>query len=156
MKLDEAKMIVDARGVTTAGAALAHLDLALWFVRRKSAPLARITARHLTFDHGRTQGAYVSNGHVAHSDSVVQRFEGWARTHLGRFSLRGAARSAGVSERTLERRVHRVLGRPPIAFLHDLRVEDARRQLATTDRTVDEIAERVGYARARHESDEAT
>jgi transcriptional regulator GlxA family with amidase domain len=145
VKLDESQMIVDAAGVVTAGAALAHLDLALAVVRRKSPSLARITARHLTFDRRPSQAAYVMPDHVAHSDEVVEAFEAWARRHLCSFSLGAAARAAGVSERTLERRVHRALGKSPLSFVQDLRVEDAIHQLETTDRGIDDIAARVGY-----------
>jgi transcriptional regulator GlxA family with amidase domain len=145
VKLDEARMLVDAGGLTTAGAALAHLDLALWVVRRKSPALARTTARHLTFDQRASQGAYVMPDHLAHSDPLVERFETWARAHLRDFRLAAAARAVGASERTLERRVHHALGRSPLSFVQDLRVEDATYQLETTDRGVDEIAISVGY-----------
>ncbi|MBC8068485.1 MAG: DJ-1/PfpI family protein, partial [Deltaproteobacteria bacterium] len=91
VKLDEAKMIVDAGSVVTAGAALAHLDLALWIVRRSSPAVARTTARHLTFDGRPSQGAFVMPDHLAHSDALVERFEAWARTHLAGFSIGAAA-----------------------------------------------------------------
>lgn len=145
VKLDEARMLVDVGGLTTAGAALAHLDLALWVVRRRSPALARTTARHLTFDRRASQGAYVMPDHLAHSDPLVERFETWARAHLRDFRLAAAARAVGASERTLERRVHHALGRSPLSFVQDLRVEDAMYQLETTDRGVDEIAVSVGY-----------
>lgn len=146
VRLDDTRMVVDAGGLMTAGAALAHLDLALAVVRRRSPVLARTTARYLTFDRRLSQSAYAIPDHVAHGDPVVERFETWARRHLGDFSLDGAARAVGASARTLERRVHRALGRSPLKYVQDLRVEDARHQLETTDRSIDEIATRVGYA----------
>lgn len=145
VKLDESRMVVDASGLVTAGAALAHLDLALSIVRRASPALARTTARHLTFDLRASQGAYVMPDHVAHDDPLVERFEAWARRHLADFSLDAAARAVGTSTRTLERRVRRALGASPLSFVQDLRVEHARFQLETTDRSIDEIAARVGY-----------
>jgi transcriptional regulator GlxA family with amidase domain len=41
--------------------------------------------------------------------------------------------------------VQRALGASPLSFVQDLRVEQARFQLETTDRSIDEIAGRVGY-----------
>lgn len=143
--LREAEMIVATPGLVTAGAALAHLDLALWIIRRRSPALARITARHLAFDRRPSQGAYVMPDHIAHSDELVERFESWARRHLDGFTLSAASRAVGASTRTLERRVHRVLGKSPLAFVQDLRVEVAMSQLETTDRSIDDIAARVGY-----------
>jgi transcriptional regulator GlxA family with amidase domain len=108
--LDESRMIVQSRRVITAGAALAHVDLALWLVRHKSPALAHATARYLVFDARPSQAAYAMADHLAHDDAMVQRFEHWARRHLADFSLAVAARHVGVSERTLERRIRAVLG----------------------------------------------
>jgi transcriptional regulator GlxA family with amidase domain len=146
VELDEGRMIVDARGVVTAGAALAHLDLALWIIRRASPTLARTVARHLTWDQRASQGAYVMPDHVAHADPLVARFEAWARKHLAEFTLAAAARAVGASERTLERKVSAVLGKSPLAFVRDLRVEHARHLLESTNRGIDDIATRVGYS----------
>jgi transcriptional regulator GlxA family with amidase domain len=145
VRLDESRMLVDAGRVITAGAALGHLDLALWVVHRHSPALARLTERHLTFDRGRTQGAYVLPDHMAHGDAMVERFVTWARAHLADFSLAAAGRAVGASERTLQRRVAQVLGRSPLSYLQDLRVDAARRQLESTDRSIEEIAASVGY-----------
>jgi len=145
VKLDESRMLVEAKTVVTAGAALAHLDLALWIVRQKSPTLARITGRHLVFDQRPSQGAYAMPHHVAHTDPLVERFELWSKAHLTSFSLADAARAVGASQRTLERRVQHVLGKSPLSFIQDLRVADALEQLETTERSIDEIATRVGY-----------
>jgi transcriptional regulator GlxA family with amidase domain len=144
--LDESRIIVESGGVVTAGAALAHVDLALWIVRQRSPSLAETTARHLVFDTRLSQGAYVMSDHLAHTDPVVGRFEQWARKHLSDFRLEDAAKHAGTSERTLERRVRTVLGKPPLSFVQDLRVEVAVHRLRTTRETIEEIAEAVGYS----------
>jgi transcriptional regulator GlxA family with amidase domain len=146
--LDESQMVVSSAGVVTAGAALAHVDLALWLVRRQSPTLARVVARHLVYDHRASQAAYVMPDHVAHADEVVERFEQWARKHLAGFSMSAAARAAGTSERTLERRLRRVLGRSPLSYVQDLRVEHALHQLETTEASLDDVASAVGYSDA--------
>jgi transcriptional regulator GlxA family with amidase domain len=143
--LDESQMIVESADVVTAGAALAHVDLALWLVRRKSPSLARVTARHLVFDARPSQAAYAMPDHLAHADPLVDRFEHWARRHLTDFTLAEAARSSGMSERTLERRIRAVLGRSPLSYVQDLRVEQAVHRLETTKDSIDEIAASVGY-----------
>lgn len=145
VKLDESRMLVEAGRVVTAGAALAHLDLALWMVRHTSPSLARVTGRHLAFDQRPSQSAFSFAHHVAHTDELVERFEQWAKRHLTTFSLVEAARAVGASQRTLERRVRHVLGKSPLSFIQDLRVADAVHQLETTDRGIDDIATRVGY-----------
>ena len=148
VQLEESQMVVESGRVITAGAALAHVDLALWLVRQKSPTLARITAQHLVFDARPSQAAYTMPDHLQHADPIVEKFERWARRHLASFDLATAARAAAVSERTLERRVRAVLGRSPLAYVQDLRVEQAVHQLQTTKDSVDEIATRVGYENA--------
>jgi transcriptional regulator GlxA family with amidase domain len=145
VELTEDRMVVDAGGVVTAAAALAHVDLALWLVRRKSPSLAHATASHLVYETQPSQAAFAIPDHVAHDDAVVARFEDWARRHLGDFTMTAAARAAGASERTLERRIRRVLGKSPVTFVQDLRVEAAVHRLRTTDESLDQIAARVGY-----------
>jgi transcriptional regulator GlxA family with amidase domain len=143
--LDEARMIVQSSRVVTAGAALAHVDLALWLVRERSPSLAQATARYLVFDARPSQAAYVMPDHLAHADPLVERFEQWARRHLTDFTLAEAARSVGASERTLERRLRAVLGKTPLSYVQDLRVEVAVHRLRTTKESIEEIASEVGY-----------
>ncbi len=145
ISLDESRMIVDSGSVVTAGAALAHVDLALWLVRRKSPALAEITARHLIVDARPSQAYYAMPDHLHHADPLVEKFEAWARRHLDDFSLPEAARAVGASERTLGRKIHAVLGRSPLRYVQDLRVELAVHRLRTTRDTIDEIATSVGY-----------
>jgi transcriptional regulator GlxA family with amidase domain len=138
-------MIVESGRVVTAGAALAHVDLALWLVRRQSAALAHATARYLVFDARPSQSVYVMPDHLAHADPIVERFEAWAARHLTDCSLADAARSVGTSERTLERRTRAVLGKTPLAYVQDLRVELAVHRLRTTKDSLEQIARHVGY-----------
>lgn len=145
--LDESNMIVRSGRFVTAGAALAHMDLALWIVRRVSPELAALTARYLIVDSRPTQSAYALSDHLVHADALVQRFERWARARLAEgFSLDDAARAVGASKRTLARHLERVIGKSPLAYFQTLRVERAVHLLRTDGATVDEIAARVGYA----------
>ncbi len=143
--LDESSMLVHSSRITTAGAALAHVDLALWLVRQKSPSLAQATARYLVFDARPSQASYVMPDHLAHTDPIVERFEHWVRGHLDDFSLAAAAHAVGASERTLERRIRSVLGRTPVSYVQDVRIEVAIHRLRTTDESIEEIASSVGY-----------
>jgi transcriptional regulator GlxA family with amidase domain len=145
--LEESHMIVRSGRFVTAGAALSHMDLALWLVRRTSPQLAALTAKYLIVDSRPSQSAYALTDHLVHSDPIVQRFERWARSRLARgFSLDEAARAVGSSKRTLARRMESVLGKSPLSYFQSLRVERAVHLLKTTDAGVDEVASRVGYA----------
>lgn len=147
VRLDESRMIIESGRITTAGAALGHVDLALWIIRRQSPSLAALAARYLILDARPSQSAYALVEHMAHSDPLVERFERWARSALARgFSLDEAAAAAATSKRTLARHLREVLGRSPLAYFQDLRVERAVHLLKTTAQTVEEVAGQVGYA----------
>lgn len=147
VRLDESRMIVKCGSVVTAGAALSHMDLAIWLIRQKSPDLASLTAKYLIVDSRPTQCAYALVDHLVHSDPIVERFERWARANLARgFSLANAARAVYSSKRTLARRTQAVLGQSPLSFFQALRIERAVHLLKTSKRRVDNIAHEVGYA----------
>jgi transcriptional regulator GlxA family with amidase domain len=140
-------MIVRSGRFVTAGAALSHMDLALWIIRSVSPQLAELTARYLVVDARPSQSAYALTDHLIHSDPMIQRFEKWVRGHLTEsFALDEAAKAAGASKRTLARRTSSVLGQTPLEYVQALRVERAVQLLKTSDASVDQIASRVGYA----------
>jgi len=145
--VDESNMIVKSGQFVTAGAALSHMDLALWIIRSVSPQLAALTAKYLIVDSRPSQSAYALTDHLIHSDAIVQRFERWARERLADgFSLDDAAKASGASKRTLARRMQDVLGKTPLSYFQSLRVERAVHLLKTGNDSVDEIAARVGYA----------
>jgi transcriptional regulator GlxA family with amidase domain len=109
--------------------------------------LAAVTARYLIVDTRVAQSAYAILDHLAHADPLVQRFEHWAREHLAEgFSLEEAAQALATSKRTLARRIGEVLGRTPLSYFQDLRVERAVHLLRTSSDDVEAIAASVGYA----------
>jgi len=147
VSLESERMLVRSGGLVTSGAALSHMDLALWLVRQTSPELADVVARYLIIDHRPTQSAYAIPDHLANADPLVSKFERWARGHLAKgFSLESAAEAVGASKRTLARRLGQVLGRSPLSYFQDLRVERAVHLLKTTSRSLEQIAADVGYA----------
>lgn len=147
VRLEDGRMLVRSDRVLTAGAALSHMDMALWLIRQASPSLAALTARYLIVDSRPTQSAYAMSDHLAHADPLVQRFERWARERLAKgFSLEEAAHASGASKRTLARRINDVLGKSPLSYFQDLRVERAVHLLLTSSDDVEKIAAAVGYA----------
>uniref|UniRef100_A0AAU1I8P0 Helix-turn-helix domain-containing protein n=1 Tax=Streptomyces sp. NBC_00180 TaxID=2903632 RepID=A0AAU1I8P0_9ACTN len=147
--VDETRMVTMSDGLTTAGAAFGHVDLALAIVRMSSPALADLVARYLVVDERPSQSAYTITSALAQSDPTLAAFERWARVHLDQpVSIAYAARTLGVSERTLQRIVRRTLGTSPVRFVQDLRVEHASHLLRTTDLPLEAIARKVGYEHA--------
>jgi transcriptional regulator GlxA family with amidase domain len=145
--LDESRMVVKSEKLVTAGAALSHIDMALSLIREVSPELAALTAKYLVIDKRPSQSAYAISDQLIHSDPMVERFERWARDRLSQgFSLDDAARTLATSKRTLARRMREVLGKTPLSYFQDLRVEHAVHLLETTRDSIEQIATSVGYA----------
>jgi transcriptional regulator GlxA family with amidase domain len=148
VKLDDSRMVVASHRVVTAGAMMGHLDLALWLVRQASPGLATLVARFMLIDKRSSQAEYIIPDHLAHADPLIARFERWARDNLpSGFSLQEAASALSVGTRTLQRRTEAVLGKSPLAFFQDLRIERAQ-HLVSMGQGLETIASEVGYADA--------
>ena len=149
VQLEQNQMVVASDGITTAGAAFGHVDLALSIIRNSSPMLADLVARYLVLDERPSQSAYLIPSALAQNDPTVAAFEGWVRARLADpISIPNAAKSIGVSERTLQRCVQRTLGTSPIRFVQDLRIERASHLLRTTEMSLETIARKVGYEHA--------
>lgn len=147
VSLDESRMLVPSGRLVTAGAAMGHLDLALWLVRKASPELANMVSRYLLADIRSSQAAYIIPNHLAQADPLIVRFERWAREHLSQgFALQEAANALATSARTLQRRCQAVLGKSPLDYFQDLRVERARSLVQGGGLDLEAIAAEVGYA----------
>ncbi|MES2253692.1 MAG: helix-turn-helix domain-containing protein [Pseudomonadota bacterium] len=147
VRLDETRMLVPTDIGVTAGAAMGHLDMALWLIRGVSPALADTVSRYLLADIRSSQAAYIIPNHLARADPLITRFEQWSRQHLKTgFSLDQAARALNITPRSLQRRCEAVLGKSPLSYFQDLRVERARALLQGSRLGVDSIAAEVGYA----------
>jgi transcriptional regulator GlxA family with amidase domain len=146
VRLDESRMLVPTDIGVTAGAAMGHLDLALWLIRRASPELATVVSRYLLADIRSSQAPYIIPNHLAQSDPLILKFERWARENLQQgFSLQEAAKALATSPRSLQRRCQMVLGKSPLAYFQDLRVERAQSLLHGSGLALDAIAAEVGY-----------
>ncbi|MFJ9843483.1 GlxA family transcriptional regulator [Kitasatospora sp. NPDC101155] len=144
--LEDSRTLIQDGPVTTAGAAFAHIDLALWVVQRHSPALADLVARYLLIGDRPSQAAFALPTQLAQADPLMTAFERWARAHLADPPpLAEAARTLGVSQRTLQRTAQTVLGKSPLDFVQDIRLDEATFLLRTTTLSAEAIAGRVGY-----------
>jgi transcriptional regulator GlxA family with amidase domain len=147
VRLDTSRMIVGSGQFVTAGAALSHLDMSLWLIRQASPELATLVASYLVVDTRPSQSSYIISDHLAHADPLVEKFDRWVRGRLDQgFRLDDAAAELATSKRTLARRLNEVLGKTPVAYVQDLRIERAVHLLKTSSHNVERIAAMVGYA----------
>lgn len=136
------------RIVTAYGTTSWH-DLAIHIIARHCSPgeALRIAKVYLLKWHGEGQLPYASlvRGDP-HADSVVRACQAWLAKHFHEANaVARVERVTDVPPRTLKRRFKAATGSTLIEHVQNLRVEEAKRQLETSDISVDEISSRVGY-----------
>lgn len=146
VQLDESQALVVDEGVTTAGAAFAHIDLAMSLVRRVSPALADRVAHYLAVGDRPTQAAVALPSVLAGSDPVLAAFDRYVRDNLaGVVDIGEAARTIGVSTRTLQRATAGTLGMSPVRYVQQVRLDHAVALLRTTGQSAARVAAAVGY-----------
>lgn len=135
--------------IITSGASAAWHDLALHLIARFGGPdLAYETGKFFMYQwHADGQALYVDfEEPVDHGDGAVLRVQGWlAKNSSSPNPVEAMTERSGLAERTFKRRFRDATGYSPIAYVQQLRVQRAKRMLARTRDSIEEIAWRVGY-----------
>lgn len=149
VQLDVRQTVHGAENVTTAGAAMSHLDLALSVVHAADPAQAQLAARYLMLGNRNTHVDLVLPAVLSDWHPLIAKFDTWVRRHLAdSFQISDVADALGVTERSLQRLTHTELRMSPREVVNELRIERASHLLRTTSLPVATIAHRVGYLNA--------
>lgn len=148
------EVLVDNGKTVCSGAMTSYLNLALWLVERYGgAALASATAKVMLIDRQRvSQASYRSltvQAQAPHDDALVGKAQRVLERRLkDGIRLPLLAGELAVSERTLNRRFLKALGKTPLQYLQSLRIDHAKNLLETTRLSVEAVGEHVGYSDA--------
>lgn len=79
-------------------------------------------------------------------DALIARCQAWiAKRPDVEAPVASMVRLSDLPERTFKRRFHKAVGMTPLEYVHSIRLEEAKHLLETSDLTLSELAERVGY-----------
>lgn len=141
------RMVTRDQGIWCAGAAMAHMDLALAIISATcGAEVSREVASRLLLDNRPSQSHYMVTDFLADPSTDFHDLDLWVRDHIGEsFSVSEMASAIGLSERSLARRVKKATGETPSQYVQRLRVNHAIFLLETTSLSFAEITQRSGY-----------
>jgi transcriptional regulator GlxA family with amidase domain len=126
--------------------------LAIHIIARHCSPgeALRIAKVYLLKWHSEGQLPYASlMRQQPHADAVVRRVEEWLK-HKYRtpHAVAAVVEECGLPERTLKRRFKAATGCSLMAYVQNLRIEEAKRLLETTDTALEDMAAEAGYENA--------
>lgn len=145
-------LYVDEDPIITSAGSAAGLDACLHLHRKEfGAAVASMVARRMVVPPQRDGGqAQFIRGAVPECDAeTLGPLLTWITENLGEpMSVESLARQSAMSARTFARRFREETGTTPHAWISSQRVLRAEQLLETTDRSVDQIADDVGFANA--------
>jgi transcriptional regulator GlxA family with amidase domain len=139
----------EADGVITAGGVTAWQDLALHVIARLCGPehAVRTAKVHLLTGHQDGQLPYAAMiKREDPNDAAIVRVQAWiADNYASDNPVAAMAERSGLQPRTFGRRFRAATGRRPIEYVHEIRIDEARRILESSSLGVDEVGYSVGY-----------
>ena len=94
----------------------------------------------------RSMDLWVERFSLLSDPQIARAFAEMVANPGARHSVQSLARTAFLSRSAFVARFGRIVGRPPMVILRDLRMRQAADQLRSTTMTIDEIAHQAGYA----------
>ncbi|CAG0967265.1 HTH-type transcriptional regulator CdhR [Burkholderiales bacterium] len=135
--------------IVSSGASMSWHDLVLYLIARHVGPTAAQTvAKFFALQwHRDGLGPYmIFAGRSDHGDAAILAAQRWLAKHFPVADpVVEMVRRSGLAERTFKRRFQAATGHAPLAYVQQLRIEDAKRRLERTNEPIDEIGWRVGY-----------
>ena len=142
-------LLTDTSGVYCAGGVNAASDLALYLVEKFFGhDIATKTARTLLIEMPRQWQAGFSDlvPNIQEDDPAIGNALSWLHQNFARDVQNEAlAKLSGMTPRTFSRRFKAATGQTPLAYLHSLRINAAKRLLENERRTVQQVMAEVGY-----------
>ncbi len=146
--------VTEDGGVLCGGGVYGAIDLSLHVVEKLCGHEAAVEcARAMLVEMPRVNQLGFAELPIAdaHGDDGIRRAEDWLQQHLADdVSLEACARHLGMSPRNFERRFKRATGTSPLSYLQAIRVSRAKKLLENGARSIEQVANRVGYRDASY------
>lgn len=144
-------LIVAGEGgrLVMAGGGSSWMDLALYLIARLAGVEAAMQVARLNLIdwHNVGQQPFARLARTRQvDDAEIARCQNWIADHyMDAAPVAAMARLSGLAERSFMRRFRLATGMSPLAYVHTLRIEEAKHMLEAGDAPVEAVALEVGY-----------
>lgn len=149
VQLKRQYFITQAGNLYCAASVNSLADLTVHFIQRLfGKEIANHVERHFSHEIRRAYEAsgFFEQEHSRHPDEEITQIQIWLQDNYHReIIMSQLAKRFSMSTRTLNRRFKAALGISPLDFLQEIRVNIAKDLLKTTNLSINEIADKVGY-----------
>lgn len=147
--LQRDRFITRAGNLYCAGSVNSVRDVMLYFIEEFfNANVAHQVSRHFTHEIKRSYtSSFLKNApQNFHDDESIIEIQEWMQScYKQELSLENIAAMFGISVRTLNRNFKKASGRSPMQYLQQVRIDNAKELLKTTNLSISEVAFNVGY-----------
>jgi len=139
----------DGQRLLMAGGGASWMDMALFLIARLLGVEAAVRMARLNLidwhDVGQQPFASLARSRQQ-GDALIGEVQAWIGENYGVHSpVAAMAARSGLPERSFDRRFRKATGMSPLAYVHTLRLEEAKQQLEATKLPVEAIAGECGY-----------
>ena len=154
IQLKRQHFITQAGNLYCAASINSLADLTIHFIQQFfNREVAQHIQRHFSHEVRRPYESlsYLEEGNTNHPDEEVLQAQLWLQANLDKtITIAELAQQFGMSERNFSRRFKAAIGKTPVSYLQEIRLGMAQDLLQSSNLSVSEIAERVGYSDVSH------
>jgi len=149
VQLKRQYFITQAGNLYCAASVNSLADLTVHFIQRFfGKEIANHVERHFSHEIRKSyeSSAFFEDTQKPHPDEDIIQIQIWLQDNYYRTILfPQLAERFGMSTRTLNRRFKNALGKTPLEYLQEIRINTARDLLKTSNLSIGDIADRIGY-----------
>lgn len=129
-------------------------DLTIHFIQQFfNKKVAQHVERHFSHEIRRAYEnvSYFEDGNINHSDEEILQIQLWIKNNLSKnIVIHDIAQQFSMSTRSLNRRFKEATGKTPLLYIKDARINTASDLLGSSNLSIGDIADKVGYNDASH------
>lgn len=148
VRVERDRFITQAANLYCTGSVNAVRDVMLFFIEEFHNPqVAHQVSRHFTHEIKRSYtGSFLRDAQNSHeNESIIQIQEWMQNRYASQMSLQSIAATFDISMRTINRNFKKATGKSPMQYLQQVRIDNAKELLKTTNLSIAEVAFSVGY-----------